>query len=187
MAGCEGKVCSQAPAWEVTGLPQSIATAIIVADIVLKSRVYTPRELCAPKRWEPFRKSDSSCHHRKSKKNGELPLQGFPEQELAVLGATMEGNPPQDSGRVLPHPRTCPSVGLFSPQGLPLSSLVTSKWAAHIKEARAPGAKQPHCMAAKTTKSSRMPGVLPLDKQGCSVGFLAQPPRGEGNSTVPRV
>lgn len=80
-----------------------MATAIIMADIVLKSRVYTPRELCAPKRWEPFRKSDSSCHHRKSKKNGELPLQGFPEQELAVWGAAMEGNPPQDSGRPLPH------------------------------------------------------------------------------------
>lgn len=78
-----------------------MATAIIVADIVLKSRVYTPRELCAPKRWEPFRISDSSCHHRKSK-NGELPSRGSQSRSWQCWGAATEGNPPQDS--VVPYP-----------------------------------------------------------------------------------
>lgn len=50
MAGGEGRVCSQAPAWDVTGLPPSMATAVIVVDTDLKSRVYTPHELCPPTR-----------------------------------------------------------------------------------------------------------------------------------------
>lgn len=91
----------------------------------------------SPNRWETFQKPEDTCHHRKSRKrSGESPPPGFPEQKVLFgnprhWGDAMEANAPLGPGTPIKRPLCCAALTLE----LPLSSLVTSKPALHIKEA----------------------------------------------------
>lgn len=116
--GLGKQLCSQAPSWDPTGLPQSLVTAMTVVHMVLESRVYPPRVLHVPKRWEPFRKPGDKHVTAKSLGRRAVSHPLVIPQMMVLLGACGAGGllwgdrSPRTSSP--PH-RACPSAAALTP------------------------------------------------------------------------